>query len=128
MPTKVLSIVETPYRATIEEQDDTVLWLTHMLHTGGLDMTVLLRANAVNYLVRDQDPSGVHIGDIRLQHPPQLDLDLEHLAQAGVNVLYVGEDAATRGIRTDRIVGAAKEVTRSELPRLFDEFDLVWHW
>ena len=33
--TKAISIVETAYRATLEEQDDTVFWLTHMCATPG---------------------------------------------------------------------------------------------
>jgi hypothetical protein len=128
MATRVLSIVETPYRATIEEQDDTILWLTHMLQSNGLDMTLLLRANAVNYLVREQDASGLHVGDVTLPHPPRLDHDLVRLQEHGVPVVYVGDDLAARGISRDRLIEGAKEVTRSELPALLDEFEQVWHW
>ena len=128
MPTKVLSIVETAYRATIEEQDDTVLWLSHMLKTNGLDITVLLRANAVNYLVAGQDGSGLHIGDIVLDHAPHLDGDVEGLLEHGVPVLYGREDLAERGIGDDRVIGGVKGIARSELPALVDEFEQVWRW
>src|SRR5437016_2377810 len=102
MATKVLSIVETAYRATLEEQDDTILWLTHMLKNNGLDLTILLRANAVNYAVSGQDASGLRFGDAELAHPPTIDRDVEGLLEKGVPVYYVGEDAAERGIAAER--------------------------
>jgi predicted peroxiredoxin len=128
MATRVLSIVETAYRATIEEQDDTVLWLTHMLKTSGLDMTVLLRANAVNYLVDGQDASGLHIGDVPLDHTPRLDDDLERLLEHGVPIYYVAEDVAVRGIDKARIIEGTKAVAQHDLPELLDTFQQVWHW
>lgn len=126
--TKVLSIVETPYRATVEEQDDTILWLTNMFKRSGLDMAVLLRASAVNYGVRGQDASGLRIGDVELRHPPQLDRDVEALLELGVPVFYLREDAEERGIPDNKMVDGIKPVGRSELPSILEEYDQVWHW
>jgi predicted peroxiredoxin len=128
MATKVLSVVETAYRATLEEQDDTILWLTHMLKTAGLDITVLLRANAVNYAVRGQDASGVRIGELTVEHPPRIDADLSGLLDHGVPVYYVKEDAEGRGIPEDRLVDGAKAVSKKELPDLLEGFEQVWYW
>ena len=128
MPKKVLNIVETAYRATLEEQDDTILWLSHMLKKNGIDLSVLLRSNAVNYAVQGQNASGLRFGDVELAHPPTIDADVASLIEKGVPVYYVSEDARERGIAEDRMVDGLKAVSRKELPGLVDEFEQVWHW
>lgn len=128
MAKRVLSIVETAYRATIEEQDDTILWLTSMCKAAGLDVGLLLRANAVNYAVRGQDASGLRIGDVEIVHPPAPDRDLAELLDKGVPVYYVSEDAAERGISDERMVEGLKPVARQDLPQLLEQFEQVWHW
>lgn len=128
MAKSVLTIVETAYRATLEEQDDTVLWFNHAMKNAGTEVSVLLRANAVNYAVEGQDASGLRIGDLDVAHPPDFARDLENLIAAGVPVYYVTEDVEERGIPTDRLLGGAKGVSRSEIPGLFGAHDLVWHW
>ena len=127
MPT-VLSIVETAYRATLEEQDDTILWLNHMLKTNGLDVSILLRSNAVNYAVRGQDASGLRFGKAELAHPPTIDADLQALLEKGVPVFFVQEDLEERGIPEANLLDGAKAVSRRELPGLLGGFDHVWHW
>jgi len=124
----VLSIVETAYRATLEEQDDTILWLNHMLDTAGLDVSILLRANAVNYAVRGQDASGLRFGKAELAHPPRIDADLQALLEKGVAVYFVREDLEERGIADAGIIDGAKGVSRRELPGMLGGFDHVWHW
>ena len=128
MATKVLSIVETAYRATLEEQDDTVLWLNHMLANNGLDVTLLLRSNAVNEAVKGQDASGLKFGDVPLKHAPALDGDIADLIEKGVPVYYVKEDLEERGIPEGRLIDGLKSVSRKELPGMLDGFELVWHW
>lgn len=128
MTKKVLSIVACAYRATLEEQDDTVLWLNHMLHGSGLDVTVLLRANAVNYAVHGQDAAGLRIGDNALAHPPTLDADLAALLDKGVPVFYVSDDLAERGISESRLVERIKAVARRDIPALAAAYDHVWQW
>ena len=125
---KILSIVETAYRATIEEQDDTILWLNHMLKNGGADISVLLRANAVNYAVKGQDASGLAFGERKMTHPPEIDKDVESMIQKGVPVYLVDEDARDRGLVDGNLIGGIKKISRRELPELIDQHDQVWHW
>jgi sulfur relay (sulfurtransferase) DsrF/TusC family protein len=123
-----LSIVETAYRAVLEEQDDTILWLNHSMKNNGLDVSLLLRSNAVDYAVQGQDASGLRFGDLELEHPPALDRDLAAMAEKGVAVYYVQEDAEERGLADAKLIDAAKPVSRKELPGLLEEFEQVWHW
>jgi len=125
---KILNIVETAYRATIEEQDDTVLWLSHMLKNAGADISILLRANAVNYAVRGQDASGLSFGEVKMTHPPEIDKDVEKMIQKGIPVYLVKEDAEERGLSDKELISGIKKVTRQDLPELIDQHDQVWHW
>lgn len=125
---KILNIVETAYRATIEEQDDTVLWLSHMLKNAGADISILLRANAVNYAVRGQDASGLAFGETKMTHPPEIDKDVEKMVQKGVPVYVVEEDAKERGLTDGDLLSGIKKVKRQSLPELIDQHDQVWHW
>jgi len=125
---KILNIVETAYRATIEEQDDTVLWLTHMLKNAGADISVLLRANAVNYAVKGQDASGLAFGESKMTHPPEIDKDVEKMIQKGVPVYLVEQDVNERGLSDADFVAGINKVKREALPELIDQHDQVWHW
>jgi len=125
---KILNIVETAYRATIEEQDDTVLWLSHMLKNAGADISILLRANAVNYAVKGQDASGLCFGEARMTHPPEIDKDVEKMIDKGVPVYVVEEDAKDHGLSDGELIRGIKKVSRPDLPELIDQHDLVWHW
>src|SRR5579884_944612 len=125
---RYLSIVERAYHGTLEEQDDTILWVNHMFKNAGADVSLLLRSNAVNYAVRGQDASGLTFGKAALSAPPTLDHDVEQLVKAGVAVFAVSEDLADRGIEQGELVSGVKTVGRREVAKLFDQHDQVWHW
>ncbi len=125
---RVLNIVESAYRATLEEQDDTIIWLSYTLRGAGAELDVLLRGNAVNYAVVGQDASGLSFGERRQTQPPRIDADIMKLADKGVQVLAVAEDLAERGIEPSDLVAGIKTVRRVELAELFDSYDQVWHW
>jgi sulfur transfer complex TusBCD TusB component (DsrH family) len=124
---RILTIVETAYRATLEEQDDTVLWLSRALKNAGADLTVVLRGNAVNYAVRQSCPP-LAIGRATIQHPAQPNEDLAKLQAKGAKVYVIREDLTARGIAEDRCVTEAQPLGRAELVDLMETHDQVWHW
>ena len=125
---KILSIVERAYHGTIEEQDDTILWLSHMIKNAGTDISVLLRGNAVNYGVMGQDASGLSFGDVKMEVPPTLDTDVANLVAAAVPTYIVSEDLEDRGIQRTELAQGLTVISRSELADLYDSHDSIWHW
>jgi hypothetical protein len=128
MAKKVCSIIDTAYRATLEEQDDTAVWFTHILRQNGADMTILLTGNAVNYAVRGQQPPALRFGTASIDFPPRLDQDLLKAAQAGVKLVLLRDDAAQRGIPAETLLPEVEQIGREQLADFLDGFDLVWHW
>jgi sulfur transfer complex TusBCD TusB component (DsrH family) len=128
MALKVLNIVETAYRATLEEQDDTTLWVTQAMKGAGANLTVLLRGNAVNYAVKGQDASGLTFGERKQTHPPQIAEDVAKLIEKQVDVYVVEDDVSERGIERSDLIAGLKTVARSGLPKLVAGYDQVWHW
>lgn len=124
---RILNIVETAYRATLEEQDDTVLWLSRALKNAGADLTVVLRGNAVNYAVRQSCPP-LAIGRATIKHPARPNDDLARLQAKGAKVYVIREDLAARGIAEDRCVSEAQPLPGAELVDLMEAHDQVWHW
>jgi sulfur relay (sulfurtransferase) DsrF/TusC family protein len=125
---KALNIVETAYRATIEEQDDTIVWLTHAMKGAGAEIDVLLRGNAVNYGIKGQDASGLSFGAKKQTHPPDLAGDLERLMGKGSSVYLVEEDLAERGIDASELISGIKTVRKDGLASLLNGYDQIWHW
>src|SRR5262245_32395804 len=101
---KTLQILESAYRATLEEQDDTVLWFTRAIRAAGAPVDVLLMGAAANYAVRGQDASGFAIGAWSQRHPPKIETEIEKLFRSGARIRVLDEDLAERGISREALI------------------------
>ena len=123
-----LQIIESAYRATLEEQDDPVIWIIHAMRGAGGEFDVLLKGNAVNYAVKGQDASGLAFGDRKQSQPPRLDEDLEMFSAKGVTVFAIQEEITRRGIDTGNLIKGVKTIGQREVAGMFAGYDQVWHW
>lgn len=129
MAKKTLNIVGSAYRAVMEEQDDTILWLLAAMQGAGAEHTVVLRGNAVNYAVAGQGAPGLTIGGWKQTKAPRMDNDvIDLIERRKIPVFVIEEDLAARGIERGELVPGVQLLSSRMLPKRMAEYELVSHW
>jgi len=129
MAKRTLNIVESAYRAVMEEQDDTILWLLAAMQGANGAHTVVLRGNAVNYAISGQGAPGITVGGWKQTQAPKMDRDVADLIEnRNIPVYVIEEDLAERGIARDELIPKVTLLSRRALPALLADYDLVAHW
>jgi hypothetical protein len=125
---KILNVITSAYRAVLEEQDDTILWLSQAMANAGGEIDILLRGAAVNYLLLGQDASGLAIGTWKQTCPPALTRDLDRLMASRRTVYAVADDIRARGLAGQPIVAGAVCIARDSVPKLMSDYQRVFFW
>jgi sulfur relay (sulfurtransferase) DsrF/TusC family protein len=129
MAKKTLNIVESAYRAVMEEQDDTILWLLAAMQGAGAEHTVVLRGNAVNYAVAGQGGQGLVVGEWKQTQAPRMDRDvIDLIEKRKIPVFVIEEDLSARGIGRDDLIPGVELLASKMLPVRMAEYELVTHW
>ena len=126
MTKKLLNIVETAYRATLEEQDDTVLWLTARSERRRRP-PVLLRGNAVNYAVRQDCPPLRHRRRAH-QAPRAARTRTSPSSRQGREGVRDGGGPRRPRHWRGAVRGRHPRLGRAELVDLMESHDQIWHW
>lgn len=125
---KAINIVESAYRGTLEEQDDTIVWLTHAMKGAGADIDLLLRGPAVNYLVKNQRVAPLRFGERHQAHAPEITAEVQKLMAKGARVFVLRDDHARYGLDEADTLDGVEPVAMADLPGLFAGYDRLFHW
>jgi len=121
-------MIESAYRATLEEQDDTVLWFTRAIRGAGAAADVLLCGTAVSYALRGQSVEGFQVGAWSQRHPPAIEHEIRKLMESGARVVALAEDLTERGITASQVIAGIEMLSRKSLAGLFGQYDRIWKW
>ncbi|MFA9563943.1 MAG: hypothetical protein ACERLM_04445 [Acidimicrobiales bacterium] len=125
----LLCICDQGYRASVEEQDDTVIWMAHMLQReDNTTVALLLRGSAVNYASRAQESVGVTFGDWTQEHPADFPRDLARFRDDGGRVLALASDLPRYGLTDADLVDGVTSVGDADVVGLVAEHDIVSFW
>lgn len=125
---KLLQVVEQAFRTLVEEQDDTILWLSQSLQKAGADMKILLIGNCAYYSVLKRRQPPLKIAGWKQKEPSDIYQDLDRLEAGGVGIYVTRSDLADRGLIGVPLHPGVRVISHLEVAGLYEEADLVWQW
>ncbi len=127
MSKNILSVLRHTEYGNLEDSD-IGLFASAFAPVAGSRMTILLSEDAVNYGVRGQEGTGIRIAGAPVQPGFLIETDIRSVQEARIPVYALREDLEERGITTDELVPGVTLLSRAELGRFIDQFDVVWNW
>ena len=125
----LLCICDQGYRASVEEQDDTVVWMAHMLQKqDDTSATLLLRGSAVNYANKAQRSVPVTFGEWTQKQPADFPRDLSRFVGDGGRVFALAEDLDSHGLSEGDLVEGVQILSGQGIAALVIEHDHVSFW
>lgn len=125
---KVLQVVEQAFRTLVEEQDDTILWLTQSMHGAGAELRVLLAGHCAYYAVQKQRQPALALGNWQQSEPADLIRDLDSMLQKGIPIYVIREELEERGLADLAIHPGVSVIRRADLIDLYEQVDQIWQW
>lgn len=125
---KVLQVVEQAFRTLVEEQDDTILWLTQSMHGAGADLLMLLAGHCTYYAVQKKRQPQLTLGNWQQHEPADLVLDLDSMLQKGIPIYVIKEELEERGLADLPIHPGISVIKRTDLVKLYEQVDQIWQW
>lgn len=125
---KVLQVLDQAFRTTVEEQDDTILWLTQSMRGVGADLSVLLSGHAAYYAVQSRPQPTLTLGKWKQVEPAQITQDIARLNAKDTPVYVVLEDLQDRGLGELPLQNGVETISRKNLVSLYESADQIWHW
>lgn len=125
---KVLQVVEQAFRTLVEEQDDTILWLTQSMHGAGADLIMLLAGHCTYYAVQKKRQPQLTLGNWQQHEPADLIRDLDSMLQKGIPIYVIKEELEERGLADLPIHPGISVIRRADLVKLYEQVDQIWQW
>ena len=125
---KILSIVSTAFRATLEENDDAALWLSLAVAKEGAELSLLFRGNAVIYTMQRRNPTVVEVPELALKTTWLPQTQIQTALGLGVACYSVREDMLARGIDPNSVSAGIVCIDEADVADLLQEHDSLWHW